>query len=99
MSVEEEYYYDDPGEVALAEEEVDEEGARYSWKVASWIIVALTLILNIVIVGVIIVNRNANSVVNKGNMIYSISTRICRFSVFESDTNTKRNRARPSIVS
>ena len=70
MSLEEEYYYDDPGEVAvLEEEEVDEEGARYSWKVASWIIVALTLLLNIVIVGVIVVNRNANSVVNKGNMM------------------------------
>ena len=78
MSVEEEYYYDDPGEVAVAEEEVDEEGARYSWKVASWIIVALTLILNIVIVGVIMVNRNANSVVNKGNMMYSLLTRMCR---------------------
>ena len=76
MSLEEEYYYDDPGEVAVVEEEVDEEGARYSWKVASWIIVALTLILNIVIVGVIVVNRNANSVVNKGNMMYSFLTRI-----------------------
>ena len=81
--MEEEYYYDDPGEVALAEEEVDEEGARYSWKVASWIIVALTLILNIVIVGVIMVNRNANSVVNKGNVIYNFLTRIC----IKSDTS------------
>ena len=78
MSVEEEYYYDDPGEVAVVEEEVDEEGARYSWKVASLIIVALTLISNIVIVGVIMVNRNANSVVNKGNMIYGFLTRMCR---------------------
>jgi len=51
---------------------VDEEGARYSWKVASWIIVALTLILNIVIVGVIVVNRNANSVVNKALLTLGI---------------------------
>ena len=82
MSVEEEYYYDDPGEVAVVDEEVDEEGARYSWKVASWTIVALTLILNIAIVGVIMVNRNANSVVNKGNMIYIYFSKGC-----ESDTS------------
>ena len=48
----------------------DEEGPRFAWKVVSCIIVALTLLLNIVIVGVIVVNRNANSVVNKGKNTY-----------------------------
>ena len=63
------YYYDDPGDeqqqtsLYSAEEEVS---ARFAWKVVSWIIVALALILNLVIVGVIIAKRNANSVINKG---------------------------------
>ena len=68
------YWYDDPGGTNAqgsgeAPEEADEEGPRYAWKVASWIVVALTLIMNIIIVGVIIINRNANSVVNKGTQI------------------------------
>ena len=51
----------------IPEDQEDEEGPRFAWKVVSCIIVALTLLLNIVVVGVIVVNRNANSVVNKGN--------------------------------
>ena len=58
-----EYFYDDPGP---SNEPEDEESARYAWKVASWIIVTLTLILNLVIIAVIVINRNANSVINKG---------------------------------
>ena len=54
--------YDDPYDPA------DEESARYAWKVVSWIIVALTLVLNLVIVAVIVINRNANSVINKGKV-------------------------------
>ena len=54
--------YDEPYNPA------DEESARYAWKVASWIIVALTLLLNLVIVVVIVINRNANSVINKGGI-------------------------------
>ena len=54
--------YDEPYDPA------DEESARYAWKVASWIIVALTLLLNLVIVVVIVINRNANSVINKGRI-------------------------------
>jgi hypothetical protein len=83
MSVEDDYYYDDPGDPLnqpiLAEgvsttetvpyDPKEEDNARYAWEVVSWIIVALTLILNLVIVGVIVVNRNANSVINKGKLM------------------------------
>ena len=85
MSVEDNYWYDDldPGDpsvqpvleggVSTTEtvpfDPSEEEDARYAWEVVSWIIVALTLILNLVIVGVIVVNRNANSVINKGKII------------------------------
>ena len=83
MSVEDYYYYDDPGGpldqpvlaggVSTTEtipyDPLEEENARYAWEVVSWIIVALTLILNLVIVGVIVINRNANSVINKGKLI------------------------------
>jgi len=58
--------YDEPYDPA------DEESARYAWKVASWIIVALTLLLNLVIVVVIVINRNANSVINKALLTLGI---------------------------
>lgn len=58
--------YDDPYDPA------DEESARYAWKVVSWIIVALTLVLNLVIVAVIVINRNANSVINKALLTLGI---------------------------
>ena len=64
----EDYFYVDPGPESTPESIEDpEDSARYAWKVASWIIVVLTLICNLIIVGVIVINRNANSVVNKGN--------------------------------
>ena len=89
MSLEDDYYYIDPGtpyesreltEASPSNTEASEESeddARYAWKVASWIIVVLTLILNLVIVGVIVINRNANSVVNKGKTRVLKHTNVC----------------------
>lgn len=53
-------------QVAQDEEVESEEGPRWAWEVASWIIVALSLILNLVVVVTIAVKRNAITVVNKG---------------------------------
>ena len=61
---EDDYYYDDPGgdrgtgaggpdDQNPAEH--DESGPRFAWKVTSIVIVVLTLLLNLILVGVIVV--------------------------------------------
>ena len=61
---EDDYYYDDPGDggtggIAAADDqnpaEYDESGPRFAWKVTSIVIVVLTLLLNLILVGVIVV--------------------------------------------
>ncbi len=42
--------------------------ARYTWEVLSWILVVLTLVLNLVVIIVLFVRRNAYTVTNKGNV-------------------------------
>ena len=60
---EDDYYYDDPGDGGTGAggpddqnpAEYDESGPRFAWKVTSIIIVVLTLLLNLILVGVIVV--------------------------------------------
>ena len=68
-------YYDDypaPAPTADDEEPEDDSGKRKVWEILSWIVLALTLILNIVVIGVLAVRRNVISVINKGNGKFSI---------------------------
>ena len=61
-------YYDDyPAPTAADDDEPeDDSGKRKVWEILSWIVLALTLILNIVVIGVLAVRRNVISVINKG---------------------------------
>ena len=62
-------YYDDypsPTEPADDDEPEDDSGKRKVWEILSWIVLALTLVLNIVVIGVLAVRRNVISVINKG---------------------------------
>ena len=65
-------YYDDyPSPTPdddYEEEPEDDSGKRKVWEILSWIVLALTLILNIVVIGVLAVRRNVISVINKGNI-------------------------------
>ena len=44
----------------------DESGTRKTWEILTWLLVVLTLVLNIVVIGILIVRRNVYSVINKG---------------------------------
>ena len=44
--------------VVEEEEEYDETGARNTWAVLTWIMLALTIVLNLVLIGILIVKRN-----------------------------------------
>jgi len=47
------------------QEMVDETGPRNIWEIITWIFIAFTLILNLVLVAILILRRNLNSIVNK----------------------------------
>ena len=70
-------YYDDyPSPTAAAaddEEPEDDSGKRKVWEILSWIVLALTLVLNIVVIGVLAVRRNVISVINKGECKIKVS--------------------------
>ena len=52
------------------QEAVDETGARNIWEIVTWIFIALTLILNLVLVAILILRRNLNSIVNKSERVW-----------------------------
>ena len=52
------------------QETVDETGARNIWEIVTWIFIALTLILNLVLVAILILRRNLNSIVNKSEQVW-----------------------------
>jgi hypothetical protein len=56
-------YYND-NEPPVYEEE-DDSGKRKVWEVLSWIVLVFTLVLNLLLVGILLVRRNAFSVINK----------------------------------
>ena len=62
-------YYDDysnPQNDYEDEEEEDDSGTRKVWEIFSWILVVLTLVLNLIVIGILLVRRNAYTVINKG---------------------------------
>ena len=56
------YYDNDEGS---AEEPVDETGYRNTWEILTWIIIALTIILNLILIGILVLRRNLRSIINK----------------------------------
>ena len=46
-------------------EEYDETGTRNTWAVLTWIMLALTILLNLVLIGILVVKRNLRSITNK----------------------------------
>ena len=52
------------------QEAVDETGPRNIWEIVTWIFIALTLILNLVLVAILILRRNLNSIVNKSEQVW-----------------------------
>jgi len=72
-------YYDDysassPTAAADYDEDEpeDDSGKRKVWEILSWIVLALTLILNIVVIGVLAVRRNVISVINKAILTLAV---------------------------
>ena len=55
------------------QETVDETGPRNTWEILTWIFIALTLILNLVLIAILILRRNLNSIVNKSEQAWKIS--------------------------
>ena len=69
MAEYEDYYVtDDTMEV---EEKEDETGARNIWEILTWIFIALTIILNLVLIAILILRRNLTSIVNKSEQDYT----------------------------
>ena len=49
----------------VVEEEYDETGTRNTWAILTWIVVAVTIILNLALIGILVIKRNLNSIANK----------------------------------
>ena len=54
------------------QEMVDETGPRNIWEIVTWIFIAFTLILNLVLIAILILRRNLNSIVNKSETVRKI---------------------------
>ena len=48
------------------DDQENEISRRSAWEIASWVIMALTLLLNLIVIIVLLARENAYSVVNKG---------------------------------
>ena len=46
-------------------EPVDESGYRNTWEILTWIIIALTILLNLILIAILVFKRNLRSIVNK----------------------------------
>lgn len=57
--------------VVEEEEEYDETGTRNTWAVLTWIMLALTILLNLVLIGILIVKRNLRSITNKSEFCFT----------------------------
>jgi len=57
------YDYNDYNDDSNGEQE---SSRRFGWEITSWILVALTLLLNAIVILVLLIRQNAYSVVNKG---------------------------------
>ncbi|XP_071744459.1 uncharacterized protein [Lepeophtheirus salmonis] len=50
----------------------DESGQRYAWEVITWLVVALTIILNLALILILLLRRNISSAVNKAILAIAI---------------------------
>ena len=93
-------YYDPYEGSALAvdpvveeEEEYDETGTRNTWAVLTWIMLALTIVLNLVLIGILIVKRNLRSITNKSElnllMVSSCAKKYVSFCSHRSDITSE----------
>ena len=48
------------------DDQENEISRRSAWEIASWVIMALTLLLNLIVILILLARENAYSVVNKG---------------------------------
>lgn len=64
------YDYNDYNE-PLSEEE-DEISARFAWEITSWVLMSLTLVLNLAVIFVLLIRQNAYSVINKAILTLAI---------------------------
>merc|ERR1712142_1325790 len=55
----------------VIEEEYDEGPTRDTWAILTWIVVALTILLNLILIGVLVFKRNLHSIANK--LIFSVT--------------------------
>ena len=62
----------DPSEAPPGE--YDETGTRNTWAVLTWIMLALTILLNLVLIGILVVKRNLRSITNKSESNYFSTT-------------------------
>lgn len=66
------------------EEEYDEGSRRDTWAILTWIVVAVTILLNLILIGVLVIKRNLHSIANKLILAVAISDLIygCMVSPF-----------------
>ena len=67
MAEYEDYYETDQS--TEAQETVDETTSRNTWEILTWIFIAFTITLNLVLIAILVLRRNLNSVVNKSENI------------------------------
>ena len=56
---------EEEGSGGVIEEEYDETAVRDAWAILTWITVGLTILLNLVLIGVLVIKRNLHSIANK----------------------------------
>lgn len=57
----------------VQEEPYDETGTRWTWEVLTWIILGLSLLLNLILIGLLVFRRNLHSLINKLILTVAIS--------------------------
>lgn len=55
------------------DDDYDDAGQRQTWAILSWIILVLTIVLNIAIIIILVVKKNFYNVINKGKIMNSYS--------------------------
>merc|ERR1712203_279242 len=56
---------EEEGSGGVIEEEYDETSVRDAWAILTWITVGLTIVLNLILLGVLVIKRNLHSIANK----------------------------------
>ena len=62
--------YNEAVQPTEAEEVVDETASRRTWEILTWIFIAFTITLNLVLIAILVLRRNLTSIVNKSERSY-----------------------------